>query len=477
MTERRAGARFILLLLALALVAAGCRGDDNGAAAPDDSGDAPADESAEPADEEPTADEGDGEEAGEEAGEEDGGDAAAGEMQTDIGVTEEACPSTVNADNGCIYLGIISDLTVGPFAALAVPITNAQEAFWNRVNEDGGIGGYDVDVTTWTRDNQYLPDVHNQVWQEMRNDVLGLAQTLGSPTTAAILSDLESRGVPAVPANWTSANLYADVILESGNVYCVEAANGIDWAFENRGEFTKIMAVHYPGDYGDDAAAGVRIAAEAHGAEFIGVETTPGQENQGEAISRIASEQPDFVFVTTGPTDLAVIVGQAAAGGFQGQFMGSGPTWNPGLAQSPAAPALDALYLLAGPWQGFESDTPGHQAMRDALGDVQGNDGFTSGWIWQYPLLRALEAAAENGDLTRAGVLEAANSLETVDYEGMLPEGAGNYVGEASETAVRVTTISEPSEESVTGVLELEVDYTGSSIDEIDFTQPCFDQL
>ncbi|HCT77628.1 MAG TPA: branched-chain amino acid ABC transporter substrate-binding protein, partial [Micromonosporaceae bacterium] len=42
---------------------------------------------------------------------------------------------------GCIYLGIISDLTEGPFKALAVPITDAQKAFWKRVNQSGGIGG------------------------------------------------------------------------------------------------------------------------------------------------------------------------------------------------------------------------------------------------------------------------------------------------------------------------------------------------
>lgn len=30
----------------------------------------------------------------------------------DVGVTEEACPDAVNPDNGCIYLGTISDLSV-----------------------------------------------------------------------------------------------------------------------------------------------------------------------------------------------------------------------------------------------------------------------------------------------------------------------------------------------------------------------------
>lgn len=61
------------------------------------------------------------------------------------GVTDEACPDAVNPDNGCIYLGVVSDLTDGPFAALAVPVTAGQAAFWQRVNEEGGLGGYDID--------------------------------------------------------------------------------------------------------------------------------------------------------------------------------------------------------------------------------------------------------------------------------------------------------------------------------------------
>ena len=61
----------------------------------------------------------------------------------------DACPDAVNEDNGCIYLGQISDLTAGPFAPLGVPITDAQKAFWQRVNEDGGIGGYDIDVNEY----------------------------------------------------------------------------------------------------------------------------------------------------------------------------------------------------------------------------------------------------------------------------------------------------------------------------------------
>ncbi len=81
----------------------------------------------------------------------------------------------------------------GPFAPLAVPITDAQKAFWKRVNEAGGIGDYEIDVTKYVKDNKYNPQTHNQVYQEIKGNVLALAQTLGSPTTAAILAGHEEQ--------------------------------------------------------------------------------------------------------------------------------------------------------------------------------------------------------------------------------------------------------------------------------------------
>ena len=433
--------RLAVLLVALALIAAGCRGGGGGTAAGGS--------------EDPAASDG----------------AVAGGNE---GVTQEPCPEAVNEDNGCIYLGTISDLTEGPFAALAVPITEAQKAFWNRVNEDGGIGGYDIDVTSYVRDNKYNPEVHNQVYQEIKPNILALAQTLGSPTTAAILADLKSSNIVAAPASWTSTWEFEDVILESGTNYCIESMNALDHATDVIGKDISVMAVHVPGDYGGDAAKGAEIAAEELGLDFTDVETTPGAENQAGAVSEIVSKKPDVVILTSGPTDAAVIVGGAAAEGFKGRFYGTSPTWNPALLESPAADAFKALYLQTSYWESFEADTPGHQAMRDALGDVEGNDGYTSGWAWSYPLKAALEAAAEAGDVTRAGLVEAAKGLTNVDYEGMLPEGAGNFSGEPNDTVFREIIINKPDEGSVTGVTKVEDFFVGPTAEGFDFTEPCF---
>ncbi|MGH3516771.1 MAG: ABC transporter substrate-binding protein [Haloechinothrix sp.] len=403
-------------------------------------------------------------------GDGDGGD---GEVATDVGVTTEPCPNTPNQDNGCIYLGVISDLTAGPFAPLAVPITDAQKAFWKRVNDEGGIGGYDIDVTSNIKDNKYNPETHRQVYQEIKGEVLALAQTLGSPTTAAIINDLKSSKVVSAPASWTSAWAFEDVIVESGTNYCVESMNSVDYAADELGA-ESIMAVHYPGDYGDDAAGGAKIAAEARDLTFNDVETPPGSDNQAGAIQAVVGEQPDVVILTTAPTEAAVIVGQAAARGYEGKFIGTSPTWNPALLQSPAADAFTALYLQSGPWAPFGTDTPGHTAMRDAVGDVTPNDGYTAGWVWSYPLKDALEKAVQEGDLTRDGLLAAVQSLESVDYEGMLPEGAGNYAAEPDDALFRQSVISKVDESAPTGVAIEKDFFEGPTAAGFEFTEPCF---
>lgn len=430
--------RVLILTLALVLVAAACGGRDGG-------------------------------DTGSEGGD-DGG------IKTDVGVTEEPCPDAVNEDHGCIYLGTLSDLTIGPFAALAVPITESQEAFWNKVNEEGGIGdAYDVDVTKFVEDNEYNPEVQVQKYQKIQPDILALAQTLGTPPTLATLDFLKEDEVVGAPASWWSGWEFEDNILESGTNYCLESMNAVDYAVEEFGVKT-VQAVHYPGDYGGDAAAGTEIAATENDLEFVGaVETAPNSVagSQEAAIDAILQAKADLVIITTGPAEMAEIVGGVASRGFTGKFIGTSPTWNKGVLDSPAGPAIEQLYLQSAPWEPFGADTPGHEAMREAVGDVDPNDGYTAGWVWSYPLRDVLESAYENDDLTRAGVVQAASELETVDYEGMLPDEAGKFSGEPNDTVFREIVITEPDKSAPSGTSTIQEFFVGPTAEGFDFTEPC----
>jgi ABC-type branched-subunit amino acid transport system substrate-binding protein len=452
----------------VALAATAC-GDGNVADTTDDT------EAEQPADDETTDDATDDDAAAEDA---DDGEAAAGDIAFDQGVTEDACPDAVNDDNGCIYLGVLSDLTEGPFAALAVPLTEAQRDFWQRVNEDGGIAGFDVDIDTYTRDNKYDPQEHSAAYRQIEPNILALNQSLGTEPTEAVLRDMDDDNVIAAPATWWSGWGFEEadrgLILESGYSYCIESMIALDWVSENRVEPESVMAVGYPGDYGGDAAAGAELWAEAAGVDFLGfVETAPNAivGSQDAAVSQVVTGEPDVVILGVGPAETAEIVGGAAAQGFEGQFMGSVPTWNPALLQTAAAPALEAMYLHVGFAEGFEGESEAHDALREARnGEPPVNDAYTFGWMLSYPILRALEAAAANGDLTREGLRSVVDGLE-VDYEGALPNRT--FGGDPNEEAQRTAVISVPDEDSALGYSTIEADYSGPISSEFNYEGPC----
>ncbi len=453
MRQRRSLRRVTAFVAVLALAATACGGGD-----------------------EPTGE--DGTDTGTATGTEDGTEDGAMEIATGPGVTDEPCPDAVNEDNGCIYLGILSDLTEGPFAALANPIVDGQQAFWTRVNEDGGIAGYDINISEYTRDNKYNPQTHVTEYQAIADSVLALAQSLGTPPTLAGLEFYQQDDMMAVPASWWSGwsvpEADSSLILESGQPYCIESMNGLDYVAQDA-EIGSVMAVGYPGDYGGDGAAGAEVWANANDAEWLGfTETAPNAVagNQDAAVGAILQNQPDVVQVGTGPSEVAEIVGKAVAQGFEGQFLGSVPTWNPALLGSEAAPALEAAYLHVGPWGSFGADSDAHRAMAEALGEgtLPDNDGFTFGWIWSYPLKTLLETAADNGDLTREGLLAAIDGLQ-VSYEGALPDRT--YGGDPNTTVPRSAVISQPDSEAPLGLTTLESDFTGPTAEAFEFTEPC----
>jgi ABC-type branched-subunit amino acid transport system substrate-binding protein len=393
------------------------------------------------------------------------------------GVTNEPCPKAIDRSKGCIYLGIISDLSVGPRAAEAVAVTEAQQKFWDRVNRAGGIGGREIDAVTYVRDNRSDTTTHVRAYDEIRGKVLALAQTMDDGGTAAILSDLRTDSTVAVPASRTSAWSFEPVMLESGANYCVEGINAIDYA-RTSGSVRSVLVVHLPGEYGDDAAAGVKLATEANMLSFINIKTDPGGDNQDGAADAIVARQPDVVILQTTATETEPIVRKAVADGYRGRFVGAGPSWDNGLLRGPAADALRTAYVRMAPWAPWNAETPGHEAMRAALGSLAPQDGQVSGWIGSYPLKAAIEAAAARNDLTHTGVLAAAASLGDrsvvsgrnqagVDYEGMLPAGSANQ-----------NMVLSPA--TGTGVADVPVVrdfFAGPTVGRVKLDHPCFQDL
>lgn len=400
------------------------------------------------------------------------------EIVTGQGITEEACPDAVNADNGCIYLGVLSDLTEGPFAALAVPITDGQRAFWAKVNADGGIGGFDIDIDTYTRDTKYQPAEHAAQYQQIAGEILGIAQSLGTVNTESVLPDMIDRSLVTVPTSWWSGYAFEDydqgIILETGYSYCTEAIVGLDWFAENYDAPTVVQAIGYPGDYGGDSAEGVARWAEANGATAAApIATGPNQVvgNQDAVVGAVLAAAPQVVVLAVGPAETAEIVGKLAASGFTGRFMGSLPTWNDALLGSAAAPALIGLYNHMTPYENWDGTSAGMEAIKESLGgELPANAGYIIGWAIGYPFQAALEAAAAAGDLTPEGLAAVIDGLE-VDFEGMLPNHT--YGGDAQANAAQSVNVGAPNPEVDLGLETIASFYEGPTFAETDYTSAC----
>jgi ABC-type branched-subunit amino acid transport system substrate-binding protein len=367
---------------------------------------------------------------------------AAGDVEFDIGVDEDT-----------ITLGLLADLT-GVFAPLVTDIVAAQEVYWDRVNANGGIAGRQIELIV--EDSAYDVTRNVENYEKMRGEIAAMPLAVGSPHTAAIVPQIEEDDVVVVPLTWYSGWADPDIgenALEQGTNYCLEAMNALSFATEmheeEHGEKPTLAIISFPGEYGQDGAAGAKIAAEELGLEIVydgEAQVVPGQD-QTAVISEIVRNDPDWVFASTNPTTLGEILGGAVAQGFDGMWTGSVPTYDFRLLDSPLAEAIDQYYWQMAVNVSYGTDVPGMQELMDAMAeaepDARVSDAAVIGWIEARIIETVLREAAERGDMTRAGIKEAALSIEEIDFGGLQP--TQTYAGEPNDYVLRESAIFKPS--------------------------------
>ncbi|HEU4915688.1 MAG TPA: ABC transporter substrate-binding protein [Acidimicrobiia bacterium] len=401
----------------------------------------------------------------------------AAEIATDVGVDLEA---------GTITIGLLSDLS-GPFSPLVQVINTGHDLYWASVNEAGGINGLNVQLEV--RDTGYVVDTHVQLYEELKSQVVAFGHSTGSPHTVAINSSLQADGILAIPLTWYSG--WSDPAINANLVphgvpYCIEAMNMIEYLTTQAPDATTIAIASSPGDYGQDSNAGAVLVAEALGLEVVydgtGTIVATDPATLAEAANGIAGSGAELVWVTTDPTSFGGVYGQALAAGFSGAlWSGAGPSWNPALIgpDSPIAEPLANDFYISQYYAPWAADSPGNQMVRDLV-EAAGApplDYYAEGVIEAKIMHEALLAAYEAGDMTQAGVLAAAKSLESVTFDGLAPDET--YVGEANDRLQRLQFISRPDLEGLaggtsTGATLIESDYTSPTAEAYQFDAACF---
>jgi len=414
--------------------------------------------------------------------------------------TSEAAPAMkadggVDVANKVIHLGILADLT-GIFSTQVTDITDAELVYWDQLNANGGIDGWTVDVVV--EDTNYNVDQHLAKYSKIRDDVVAIAQSTGSPTSVAMLQKMIEDNEPMlfIPLTWYSGWAIPEFdhgyAMETFVPYCIEAMNLVGY-MHDQGAQTVGLAT-FPGDYGQDAAAGVKKAIDFYGMDLVydgEAQVIPGQDSTP-VIQGIASANPDWTFLTVSPSIAAEIIGGASVAGYKGKWTGSNPTYTFQLLDTDLGQVLSDSYFQSSYFVALGTDVPGMQPMIDALKaaypDRRPSDNFIVGWVYSMAMEAVLRQAIANGDLTREGVIAAANSLTGIDYQGLAP--STSYAGTPNEYVGRKTAIFKPdlafyqaaggkdqtlsSANPTTGSKMTQDFFTSDAAAAFDFTEPCY---
>ena len=150
--------------------------------------------------------------------------------------TRRASRPTSASTTATIKIGLNADLS-GIFAPLVTQIVDGQEAYWEIVNDNGGIAGRQVELVVL--DNGYDVPTHLENYEVMSGDgpegVVMFSQSTGSPHTTATADLLVEDDLIAIPLSWYSGwpdPAIGQNVFEAYTSYCVESMNGVTYMAE-----------------------------------------------------------------------------------------------------------------------------------------------------------------------------------------------------------------------------------------------------
>lgn len=345
----------------------------------------------------------------------------------------------VDAESRTIKLGELTPLT-GAAAVIGLPLTEGHKVYFKYVNEVLGGIGKDLDkdkrykVELVIRDDQYpLTDIHVQQYNAIKDQVLMIAQSLGTPTTKAILPQINEDKILTGAATLASAWLKEKYVIPAGAPYPAQFINAAQY-LKDQGVTPKLGIIYQGDDYGEEGVKGLEFAAQKFGWAAPVKKSFKPADAAGEAslflpaVKAMKDAGVDTVFLTSTPSVTGKALGVAATLKYAPRWIGQSPTWIGALAKSPVGPYLQQrLWVVTDASCEWGDTGPGCDGMKELLDNVKKfapNQAPDYYFIFGYTQARIvhqiLEKAVADGDLTREGVVKAFESLSDVDMGGLL---------------------------------------------------------
>ena len=344
------------------------------------------------------------------------------ELKTDKGV---------DLSKKTVSMGVLNDES-GPAAAIGKPYAIGKRLLAAQVNAGkSGIlpDGWKLELVE--KDHGYNPGKSQQAYQAIKDKVLFIGTSFGTPPTLPLRPFLKRDGIIAFPASLSSemaANAHTPPV---GPSYVYEARRALDWIAAGAGEDkakVKLGIVYDQTDYGKDGLRGFDAQAKKHGFEVVSRRAIkPGQKDFTADVTELKNNGATHVLLTVLPSSTGPILGTAAVMKFGPTWIGNTPAWIDAFFAHPKLPApVFGSFHLGGGLPFWAEKVPGMDAFMKAYethGKALGArpDFYTlMSYVQGRVALEAATRAIASKDITRAGYLKALRSMKKWNGGGMI---------------------------------------------------------
>jgi len=339
---------------------------------------------------------------------------------TSTTTVEPVAEPAPGVSNSVIRVGLSVDLS-GPLSSIDSFVLDAQIAYFDMVNDNGGIGGHTVEVVA--RDHASDIDAHiDNVQELLERSERGVAviSSVGGDEFAGVVSPaLVAEGTYGVSRGHVEpGGQRAHNVAHIGQSSCLDAYAGVLRLIEQNAqadESPALAIVARPDAYGARSARGAAAAAEAAEIEVVVNYRGPlDTQAVSELAVSVAEGSPNLIWVAVSPRELRELFlgleevdeGASWSGAFQ--------SYDSLLLETSIAASVSGRYTHTASIDLFNSDTNGRSGqIRSAFPGAEywAADSLAFGWQQAELTHAALAAAEANGDLTRAGISEAFDAL------------------------------------------------------------------
>lgn len=325
-----------------------------------------------------------------------------------------------------IKLGHFGDLT-GPAAFIGNLLVNVTTAFFNNLNDKGGVHGRKIDFIS--EDNKYDPvrTVAAVKYLITKHDVFAIHNVYGSTPCAAIFPLIEKEKIPVFPTFATSTTMFTPpkrYLFSMTSVASDEAKIIIDYIRKDMKAKDPRLAICYQDDeWGKDGLRGMEEAVSKYGLKLVAEESYKrGAVDLSSQVVRFKMAKAEYIFYIGFAPNFATLMKECRKMGMSPKFFGDVATVSPQTLELAGEAGKNSMYVThaAMPQENIPGMTEMKSILKKYRPDVERIDPLmTLAWAGSLALTEVIKRAGR--DITREGLINAAESLRGFETGGLIP--------------------------------------------------------